>query len=76
MQGSGPNGRIVAEDVEKFIKEGGAKSKPQAKTTTATAPAPKAAKKEASSAPGGYNEQQISDLRAVNHFKTDLFRLY
>jgi len=64
VQGSGPNGRIVAEDVEKFIKEGGAKSKPQAKTTTATAPAPKAAKKEASSAPGGYNEQQISDLRA------------
>lgn len=64
VQGTGPNGRIVAEDVEKFIKEGGAKSKPQAKTTTEKAPAPKAAKKETSSAPGGYNEQQISDLRA------------
>ncbi|CAF4737398.1 unnamed protein product, partial [Rotaria magnacalcarata] len=25
VQGTGPNGRIVAEDVEKFIKEGGAK---------------------------------------------------
>jgi len=31
IQASGPNGRITAEDVEKFIKDGGAKAKPDAK---------------------------------------------
>ena len=73
IQGSGPNGRIVAEDVEKFIKEGGAKAKPEAKKAKDTQAAPsKPAKKDKETAAraGGYDEQQVSDLRAVNDLWT------
>ncbi|CAF2984216.1 unnamed protein product [Rotaria socialis] len=65
VQGTGPNGRIVAEDVEKFIKEGGAKvdvKKEQAKSAAPTKVAKK--EKEVSARAGGYNEQQVSELRA------------
>ncbi|CAF0871729.1 unnamed protein product [Rotaria sordida] len=69
IQGSGPNGRIIAEDVEKFIKEGGAKAKPEAKKVKDVQAIPsKAVKKDKETATraGGYDEQQISELRAEN----------
>lgn len=66
MQGSGPNGRIVAEDVEKFVKEGGTKT---AAKKAADQPATRAAgakkEKETAARTGGYDEQQVSDIRAV-----------
>ncbi len=66
IQGSGPNGRIVAEDVEKFIKEGGVKAKPETTKGKDTQAAPsKAAKKDKDT--GGYDEQKVSELRAVNN---------
>lgn len=67
VQGTGPNGRIVAEDIEKFIKEGGSKSKPQAKTTKdtkAAAPSKTTKKESSSTTASGYSQQQVSDLRA------------
>ena len=70
VQGSGPNGRIVAEDVEKFIKEGGAKAKTDTKKAKDTQAAPsKASKKdkETSGRTGGYDEQKVSEIREVNH---------
>jgi len=69
VQGSGPNGRIVEEDVEKFVKEGGAKAKPEAKKGKDAQSAPsKSAKKDKETATraGGYDEQQVSELRAEN----------
>lgn len=70
MQGSGPNGRIVAEDVEKFLKEGGAKAKPEATKAkdVSAAPAKPPAKKEKETATrsAGYDEQKVSELRAVS----------
>ncbi|UJR30417.1 hypothetical protein I4U23_017952 [Adineta vaga] len=69
VQGSGPNGRVVAEDVEKFIKEGGAKTKADTKKTKDGQAAPtKAAKKdkETSTRTGGYDEQKVSEIRAEN----------
>lgn len=69
VQGSGPNGRIVAEDVEKFLKEGGAKAKPQATKAKDVSAAPsKPAKKEKETATraAGYDEQKVSELRAVS----------
>ncbi|CAF0912208.1 unnamed protein product [Rotaria sp. Silwood1] len=69
IQGSGPNGRIIAEDVEKFIKEGGVKTKLDAKKVKDAQTTPsKAAKKDKETAigTGGYDEQQISELQAEN----------
>ena len=69
MQGSGPNGRIVAEDVEKFLKEGGVKAKPEAaKAKDVSVPASKPAKKEKETAThaAGYDQQKVSELRAVS----------
>ncbi|CAF1513299.1 unnamed protein product [Adineta ricciae] len=69
VQGSGPNGRIVAEDVEKFIKEGGAKAKTDTKKAKDTQTAPsKASKKdkETSGRAGGYDEQKVSEIREEN----------
>ncbi|CAF0854333.1 unnamed protein product [Adineta ricciae] len=69
VQGSGPNGRIVAEDVEKFIKEGGAKAKTDTKKAKDTQAAPsKASKKdkETSGRAGGYDEQKVSEIREEN----------
>jgi pyruvate dehydrogenase E2 component (dihydrolipoamide acetyltransferase) len=65
IQGSGPNGRIVAEDVEKFIKEGGVKVK-KGKDTQAAPSKPAKKDKETAARAGGYDEQQISELRAEN----------
>jgi len=71
VQGSGPQGRIVAEDVEKFIKEGGAKAKTTAQTKktqdgkSAPAKAPKK-DKDAAQRTGGFDEQQVSQWRAEN----------
>ncbi|CAF2885035.1 unnamed protein product [Rotaria sp. Silwood2] len=69
IQGSGPNGRIIAEDVEKFIKEGDAKAKSETKKVKDTQETPsKAAKKdkETGARAGGYDERQISELQARN----------
>ncbi|CAF2518165.1 unnamed protein product [Rotaria sp. Silwood2] len=68
-EGSGPNGRIIAEDVEKFIKEGDAKAKSETKKVKDTQETPsKAAKKdkETGARAGGYDERQISELQARN----------
>ena len=55
--------------MEKFLKDGGAKAKPEATKTkdVSTAPA-KPAKKEKESATrsAGYDEQKLSELRAVS----------
>ena len=77
VQGSGPNGRIVVEDVEKFLKDGGASAKSTSASKTSkddrAAPSKSAKKdKEVSRGAGGFNEQQISDLRAVSHSYTTL----
>ena len=74
MQGSGPQGRIVAEDVEKFLKEGGSKAKPAAeakkaqadKGSAAAAPSRAAKKDKEAARSGGFDEQQVSALRAVS----------
>lgn len=63
IQGSGPNGRILVEDVEKFIKEGGVKAK---KDTRPTPSKVSKKDKEIAARTGGYNEQQLSELRAEN----------
>jgi pyruvate dehydrogenase E2 component (dihydrolipoamide acetyltransferase) len=62
VQGSGPNGRVVADDIEKFIKEGGAKAKVDQITTT------KSVKKEKETPvrTGGYDEQQVSAFKTEN----------
>ncbi|CAF2562640.1 unnamed protein product [Rotaria sp. Silwood2] len=65
VQGSGPNGRVTGEDVEKFVKEGGAKVDAKKEKDKKAAPA-KAAKKETAARTGGYDEQQVSELRAEN----------
>ncbi|CAF4357394.1 unnamed protein product, partial [Adineta steineri] len=62
VQGSGPNGRVVAEDVEKFIKEGGSKVKSETKKTKDTQQTPsKTTKKdkETGTRTGGYDEQKV-----------------
>ncbi|CAF1151383.1 unnamed protein product [Adineta steineri] len=67
VQGSGPNGRVVAEDVEKFIKEGGAKVKSETKKTKDTQQTPsKTTKKdkETGTRTGGYDEQKVSEIRS------------
>ncbi|CAF1506228.1 unnamed protein product [Adineta steineri] len=67
VQGSGPNGRVVAEDVEKFIKEGGSKVKSETKKTKDTQQTPsKTTKKdkETGTRTGGYDEQKVSEIRA------------
>lgn len=67
VAGSGPQGRIVAEDVEKFIREGGAKVKATnetQKTQTKTA-APKVPKKDATRTVS-FDEQQISAWKIEN----------
>ena len=75
LHGSGPNGRIVVEDVEKFLKDGGASAKSTSaskasKDDRAASSKPAKKDKEVSRGAGGFNEQQISDLRAVSHSDT------
>ncbi|CAF0917526.1 unnamed protein product [Adineta steineri] len=65
VQGTGPNGRITADDVEKFVKEGGAKVDGKKAKGEQGAPA-KGAKKETAARTGGYDEQQVSEIRADN----------
>ncbi|CAF1046042.1 unnamed protein product [Rotaria sordida] len=65
VQGTGPNGRVIAEDIEKFIKEGGAKVAAKKEKDKQAVPT-KAAKKETAARAGGYDEQQVSELRAEN----------
>ncbi len=69
VQGTGPNGRIIAGDVEKFIKEGGTKAKADVKKAKdAQVPPSEGARKERETAArtGGYDEQQVSQLKSVN----------
>ncbi|CAF3372761.1 unnamed protein product [Rotaria sp. Silwood1] len=63
VQGTGPNGRVTGEDVEKFVKEGGAKVVAKKDKDKQAAPA-KAAKKETAARAGDYDEQQVSELQA------------
>ncbi|CAF0764369.1 unnamed protein product [Didymodactylos carnosus] len=67
IQGSGPNGRIVAEDVEKFIKEGGTKQQQAKPATTAKGQqsAAKEKKDKTAATAGGYDETAISEIRAA-----------
>lgn len=61
VQGTGPNGRIVAEDIEKFVKEGGAKAGAQRKADQTTGTRQE---KATPARTGGYDEQQVSNLKA------------
>ena len=64
IQGTGPDGRILADDVEKFVKKGGVRTAKEERSTSSKP----ATKDRASSAAraGGYDEQQLSALRAVS----------
>lgn len=73
MQGSGPNGRVIAEDVEKFIKEGGG-TKAAVKKAKVEQAAP--SKKETAARAGGYDEQKVSELRAVKNLFQKLFQYF
>ncbi|UJR16124.1 hypothetical protein I4U23_003036 [Adineta vaga] len=66
VQGSGPNGRIIAEDVEKFLKDGGAKAGVKKVTDQQATSARSGGRreKETSARTGGYDDEQVSDIRA------------
>lgn len=65
MGGTGPNGRIIAADVEKFIQEGGAKVEvKKAKAEQPSAPT-RAVQRETPARAGGYDEQEVSNFKAV-----------
>lgn len=70
VPGSGPQGRVVAEDVEKFIKEGGLKAQTTAetkKTRDEKVTTTKVVKKEKDSArAGGFDEQKVSAWQIEN----------
>ncbi|CAM4779145.1 unnamed protein product [Rotaria magnacalcarata] len=65
IEGTGPNGRVVVEDVEKFIKQGSAKAQIQVKKGKDVLTAPSKAAKQGKETAAGYNEQ-VSELQAAN----------
>ncbi|CAF1095344.1 unnamed protein product, partial [Didymodactylos carnosus] len=65
VQGSGPNGRIIAEDVEKFIKDGGAKQQQVKPATAKEQQSVTKTKKEKTTTTGGYDEIDISEIQAA-----------
>ncbi|CAF4933294.1 unnamed protein product [Rotaria socialis] len=65
IEGTGPNGRVVVEDVEKFIKQGGAKAQTQVKKGKDVQTTPSKTTKQNKETAAGYNEQ-VSELQAEN----------
>lgn len=64
VQGTGPNGRVIAEDVDKFVKEGGAKATVQRKAAQPTTTTAARQERATPARTGGYDEQQVSNLKA------------
>lgn len=68
VQGTGPDGRIIAEDIEKFIKEGGVKIRKglqKDKDAHKTSFHADKKDKEVMAGASGYDEHQVSELQAV-----------
>ncbi|CAF1018107.1 unnamed protein product [Adineta ricciae] len=68
VQGTGPNSRIIAEDIEKFVKEGGTKAGVKKAKDHQQVSSSRGARREQETAArtGGYDDEQVSDIRAEN----------